>query len=117
MYAKIRPTDQEFDRSATDAIIVHALMVLTDQPFFIYSEENGVRFYECVLYVKDEAFALDTRTNRYKWELVNSLYLQQNLRVLLATSKLTEAQYAKKRSDFQTRNPSVYPLTTQDELA
>ena len=117
MYAKITPTDQEFDRPTTDAIIVHALRVLTDQPFFICTEENGARFYECVLYVKDEAFALDTRTNRYKWELVNSLYLQQNLRVLVSTSKLTEAQYAKKRSDFQMRNPSLYPLTTQDDLA
>jgi hypothetical protein len=116
MYTKITPADQEFDRPATDAIIVRALRVLTDQSFFIYSEENGVRFYECVLYIKDEAFALSTRTNRYKWELVNSLYLQQNLRSLVATSKLTEAQYAKKRSEFQMRNPSVYPLTTHDEL-
>ena len=112
MYAKIKPADQEFDRLATDPIITRAIGELSDQPFFCLSEENGVRFYECVLYVKDAAFFPSTRTDHYKWELVNSIILQQNLRVLITTKKLTEAEYVKKGKQYQLRNPAVNNLTT-----
>ena len=106
MYAKITPTDQEFDPITTNPIIIRALAELSDNSFFAISEDNGARFYECVLYVKDDKVFPSTRTDHYKWELVNSLYLQQNLRIHLSTSKLTEAQYAKKRSEFQKRCPT-----------
>ena len=106
MYAKITPADQEFDPITTNPIIMRALAELSDNSFFVISEHNGARFYECVLYVKDDKVFPSTRTDHYKWELVNSLYLQQKLRILLSTSKLSEAQYAKKRSEFQSRYPT-----------
>ena len=111
MYAKITPTNQEFDPITTNPIIIRALAELSDNSFFAISEDNGARFYECVLYVKDDKVFPSTRTDHYKWELVNSLYLQQNLLVLVSAKKLTEPEYVKKGTQFQLRNPIAHNLT------
>jgi hypothetical protein len=116
LYAKITPTDQEFDQLATDPIIIRALRELSDQPFFILSEENGFRFYECVLYVKDGKVFPSTRTDQYKWGLENSIILQQALPATVGTRKLTEAQYIKKGSEYQIRNPIAHNLTLYEPI-
>jgi hypothetical protein len=85
MYAKITPTDQEFDRLATDPVIIRALEELSDESYFRISEDNGVRFYECVLYVKDGEVFPSTRTDHYKWGLENSIILQQSLQATVTT--------------------------------
>lgn len=111
MYAKITPTDQAFDPIETDPIIIRALGELSDGSFFAIAEDNGLRFYECVLYIKDGAVYPSDRTAMYKWKLANSIHLQQALPVTVSTRKLTEAEYVKKGSTYQIQNPIPHNLT------
>lgn len=111
MYAKITPTDQVFDPIVTDPIIARALGELSDESFFCISDHNGVRFYECVLYIKDGKVFPSTRIDHYKWELMNSIILQQSLPVTVSTRKLSEAQFGNKAVRFQIRNLIPHNLT------
>ena len=114
LYAKITPTDQEFDQLATDPVIIRTLEELSDESYFRISADNGVRFYECVLYVKDGEVFPSTRTDHYKWELENSIILQQSLQATVTTKKLTETQFGNKALKFQISNINRHNLATHE---
>jgi hypothetical protein len=90
-YAKITPRDQPFVEITTSNIVTSALREVSDRFQFCISEENNIKYYECIVHVVNPHPCVDT--TYYKHRLLWSLELQDHLSVTVNTQKLSERQY------------------------
>lgn len=105
IYFKISPTNQPFSNLDSDPIIIRGLKRISDNYYFKITEENGVRYYDCVAELSNDAFAVYTDCRYYKWCVENEIMLQCNYPCVINAKKLSLKQFEKSAIDIYHHNP------------
>lgn len=105
-YFKITPVNQLFLSEEVDPIIVRGLQIISENYYYKITDDNGIRYYECVAEISRNRFAGFNDCLYYKWYIENEIILQCNFPVTVNGRKLTENQFTKKSGDFMLLNPN-----------
>lgn len=105
IYFKIRPTDQKFINVDSDPIIIRGLQRISDNYYYKLTDENGLRYYECVVELSYDAFAMYKDCRYYKWCVENEIILQCSYPCLINAKKLSLNQFRNTAIDIYLNNP------------
>lgn len=104
---KITPTNQEFVADETDEIITRGLRFTSDNfRFRVVEGLGGIRYYDCVAEISNNAFALFPDCRYYRWRVENEIISQCRFPALIRANKINVAQFVKRVASYGAGAPA-----------